>query len=125
MSRTESTACILCSRNCGLTVEIDGGKFTRIRGDEAHPNSKGYLCQKAARLEHYQNHPDRLRQPLKRTPDGRYEPITWDQALQEIAAKLVAIRDQHGGKAFAFVGGAGQGNHLGSAYSRQLLPAMR
>jgi anaerobic selenocysteine-containing dehydrogenase len=125
MTRTDTTACILCSRNCGLTVEIDGGHFVRVRGDDAHPNSRGYLCQKAARLEHYQNHPDRLRHPLKRLPDGRFERIGWDQALAEIAGSLVAIRDRHGGNAFAFVGGAGQGNHLGSAYSRQLLPAMR
>lgn len=125
MSRTESTACILCSRNCGLQVELEGRSFTRVRGDEAHPNSKGYLCQKAARLEHYQNHADRLRHPLKRMADGRFARIGWDQALAEIAARLVAIRERHGGKAFALVGGAGQGNHLGSAYSRQLLPAMR
>lgn len=125
MTRTDTTACILCSRNCGLKVEIDGRRFVRVRGDEAHPDSKGYLCQKAARLEHYQNHPDRLRHPLKRMPDGRFERIGWDQALREIAARLVAIRDRHGGNAFAFAGGAGQGNHLGSAYSRQLLPAMR
>ncbi len=125
MSRTEPTACILCSRNCGLTVEIDGARFTRIRGDEAHPNSKGYLCQKAARLEHYQNHDDRLRHPLKRRPDGSFERISWDQALREIAERLVGIRDRHGGQAFALVGGAGQGNHLGSAYARQMLPAMR
>ncbi len=125
MIRTETTACILCSRNCGLTVEIEDGHFTRIRGDEAHPNSKGYLCQKAARLEHYQNHADRLRQPLKRMPDGHFEPIGRDQALSEIAERLVAIRERHGGKAFAFAGGAGQGNHLGGAYSRQLLAAMK
>jgi anaerobic selenocysteine-containing dehydrogenase len=125
MARTDVTACILCSRNCGLAVELDGGRFTRIRGDEAHPNSRGYLCQKAARLERYQNHADRLRHPLKRMPDGRFERIGWDQALEEIAQRLVAIRERHGGKAFALVGGAGQGNHLGSAYSRQLLPAMR
>jgi anaerobic selenocysteine-containing dehydrogenase len=125
MSTAEITACILCSRNCGLAVELDGGRFVRIRGDEAHPNSRGYLCQKAARLEHYQNHPDRLRHPFKRLPDGGFERIGWDQALAEIAGRLVGIRDGHGGKAFAFVGGAGQGNHLGSAYSRQLLPAMR
>lgn len=125
MSRTEPTACILCSRNCGLTVEIDGARFTRIRGDEAHPNSKGYLCQKAARLEHYQNHDDRLRHPLKRRFDGSFERISWDQAFREIAERLVAIRERHGGQAFALVGGAGQGNHLGSAYARQMLPAMR
>ncbi len=124
MARTERTACILCSRNCGLAVEIEDGRFTRVRGDEAHPNSRGYLCQKAARLEHYQNHADRLRHPLKRRPDGGFERIGWDQALHEIAQKLLEIRDRHDGRAFAFVGGAGQGNHLGSAYSRQLLPAM-
>ena len=109
MSRTESAACILCSRNCGLQVEIEGRSFTRIRGDDAHPNSPGYLCQKAARLERHQNHADTLRHPLKRMPDGRFEPIGWDQALQEIAARLATVHDQHGGRAFAFVGGAGQG----------------
>jgi len=123
--RIESTACILCSRNCGLLAEVEGDSFVRIRGDERHPNSKGYLCQKAARLEHYQNHCDRLQHPLKRMPDGSFARITWDQALSEIAGKLVTIRDRHGGDAFAFVGGGGQGNHVGGAYSRQLLPAMR
>src|SRR5512135_3495177 len=101
MAKVEQTACILCSRNCGLTVEIEDGRFTRIRGDEAHPNSKGYLCQKAARLEHYQNHADRLQHPLKRLPSGEFVRIGWEQALSEIAAKLVAIRDRHGGNAFA------------------------
>ncbi|HET9694356.1 MAG TPA: molybdopterin-dependent oxidoreductase [Steroidobacteraceae bacterium] len=125
MSRIESTACILCSRNCGLRVEIEDASFIRIRGDDDHPASRGYLCQKAARLEHYQNHADRLRQPLKRLPDGSHEPIGWDQALDEIARHLVAIRERHGGKAFAFAGGGGQGNHLGGVYSRQLLSAMR
>ncbi len=124
-TRTDRTACILCSRNCGLTVEIDGGSFVRIRGDEDHPDSKGYLCQKATRLEHYQNHADRLTHPLKRGSDGRFERIGWDQALEEIAGRLIAIRDRHGGRAFASVGGGGQGNHLGGAYSRQLLPAMK
>jgi anaerobic selenocysteine-containing dehydrogenase len=122
---TESTACILCSRNCGLTVEIDQGKFTKIKGDSKHPMTQGYICQKAARLEHYQNNADRLQHPLKRMPDGQFERVTWDQALTEIANKLNSIRDAHGGDAFAFVGGGGQGNHLGAAYSQQLLPAMK
>lgn len=122
--RSEKTACILCSRNCGLTVEIDAGKFVRIRGDEDHPVSKGYICQKAARLDHYQNHDDRLRHPLKRQPDGSFVRVSWDEALTDIARRLVDIRRQHGGDAFAFVGG-GQGNHLGGAYGRQLRVAMK
>ena len=122
---TEKTACILCSRNCGLTVEIEGGKFTRIRGDDDHPMSKGYICQKAARLEHYQNHGDRLQHPLQRQPDGSFAQVSWDAALGYIAQRLLAIRQQHGGDAFAFAGGGGQGNHLGGAYSRQILAAMK
>jgi anaerobic selenocysteine-containing dehydrogenase len=121
---TEQTACILCSRNCGLKVEISDGKFVKINGDEAHPISKGYICQKAARLDFYQNHDDRLTHPLKKQADGSFKRITWDEALTEIAGKLTNIRKLYGGKAFAFVGGGGQGNHWGSIYSRQLLAAM-
>ncbi|HEX5360407.1 MAG TPA: molybdopterin-dependent oxidoreductase, partial [Fluviicoccus sp.] len=122
---TQTTACILCSRNCGLTVEIENGKFTRIRGDDNHPVSKGYICQKAARLEHYQNHDDRLRQPLRRKADGSFEPVSWDEALDDIAQRLLAIRAKHGGKAFATAGGGGQGNHLGGAYLGQVRAAMK
>jgi anaerobic selenocysteine-containing dehydrogenase len=121
---TEQTACILCSRNCGLRVEIEGTRITSVRGDEAHPISKGYICQKAARLQHYQEHADRLEHPLRREPDGSFVRVSWDEALADIAARLVAIRAQHGGRAFAFYGGGGQGNHLGGAYSRQLMRAM-
>lgn len=123
--RSETTACILCSRNCGLRVDIDENKFLRIRGDDEHPISKGYLCQKAARLEHYQNHDDRLKYPLKRQPDGTFVRVSWDEALTDIAERLRRIRDKHGGDAFAFVGGGGQGNHLGGAYASQLLAAMK
>jgi anaerobic selenocysteine-containing dehydrogenase len=121
---TKKTACILCSRNCGLEVETDGGQLKKIRGDDAHPGSKGYLCNKAARLDYYQNHADRLRHPLKRQPDGSFVRVGWDEALEDIARRLIAIRAAHGGDAFALVGGGGQGNHLGGIYSRQLLRAM-
>jgi anaerobic selenocysteine-containing dehydrogenase len=121
---SEKTACILCSRNCGLSVEIDNGRFVKIHGDEQHPISKGYICQKAARLAYYQNHDDRLGHPLKRQADGSFTEISWDIALQEIAEKLQNIKQKHSGNAFAFVGGGGQGNHWGGVYSKQLLTAM-
>ncbi len=124
MTRTEQTACILCSRNCGLRVEVEGGRIGAIRGDEAHPVSQGYLCQKAARLSHYQDHADRLERPLRREPDGSFTPVSWEEALGAIAQRLLAIRVRHGGRAFAFYGGGGQGNHLGGAYSRQVTKAM-
>lgn len=123
---SEKTACILCSRNCGLKVDIENGNFVRIRGDEDHPVSKGYICQKAARLQYYQSHGDRLTHPLKRQPDGSFSRVSWDEALSDIAQRLLQIREQHGGDAFAFLGGGGQGNHLGGAYgSGQLRAAMK
>lgn len=122
---SEQTACILCSRNCGLRVETDGTRIESVRGDETHPVSKGYVCQKAARLAYYQENADRLEHPLRRQPNGTFVRVTWDEALADIAARLIAIRERHGGRAFAFYGGGGQGNHLGGAYSRQLLKAMK
>jgi anaerobic selenocysteine-containing dehydrogenase len=118
------TACILCSRNCGLEIETEGHRFTRIRGDTDHPDSRGYICQKAARLDRYQNHDDRLQEPLKRQGDGTFAPVTWDEALADIAARLNRVRDTHGPDTFALCGGGGQGNHLGALYSQQLLAAM-
>ena len=91
--KTEATACILCSRNCGLLVDHADGKFVRIRGDEQHPVSRGYLCQKPTRLAHYQEHADRITQPLQRQPDGSFVPVTWELALSDIARRLVAIRE--------------------------------
>ena len=119
------TACILCSRNCGLDVETSGRRFVRIHGDKEHPVSKGYMCQKGARLGYYQDNADRLTHPLKRMPDGQFAQVSWDEALRDIATRLLAIRERHGGRAFAFYGGGGQGNHLGGAYGRQLQKAMR
>ena len=119
------TACILCSRNCGIEVQLADGHLARIRGDTRHPLSTGYLCQKAARLDHYQNHADRLSTPLRRRPDGAHEAISWDAAISEIADRLVALRETHGGRALAYYGGGGQGNHLGGVYGRGLVEAMR
>mgnify|MGYP000361479038 CR=1 FL=1 len=95
MSDWHPTACILCSINCGIEVLTDDeGRFLKVRGDKAHPSSQGYLCQKAQRLDHYQNCRDRITSPLKRRADGTFEEIGWDTAIAEIAAKLAAIDDQ-------------------------------
>ncbi len=120
----KKTACILCSENCGLEVQTEGNKITKIRGDKAHPESRGYLCQKATRLDHYQNHEDRLTEPLARQEDGTYLPISWDDAIGQIARKLSEIKDTHGGKTIAYYGGGGQGNHLGGVYSSCLRSAL-
>jgi len=87
-SQQHSTACILCSRNCGILVTTEKGQITKIKGDPAHPMTEGYICQKGARLQHYQDHEDRLTHPLKKQADGSFEAISWDQALSEIAERM-------------------------------------
>ncbi|MEL7210063.1 MAG: hypothetical protein AAGK32_17840, partial [Actinomycetota bacterium] len=49
------TACVLCSANCGVEIKIEDRRFVRVRGDKEHVESKGYTCEKALRLDHYQN----------------------------------------------------------------------
>ncbi len=120
-----ATACILCSENCGLEVQIEDGHIARIRGDKHHPKSQGYACQKAQRLDHYVHHADRLEHPLRRTADGSYEPVSWDVAIREIADKLVSLRDTHSGRSLAYYGGGGQGNHLGGVFGGALRAAMQ
>lgn len=118
------SACILCECNCGVEIQLDGRRLARIRGDKEHPASAGYTCEKALRLDHYQNGKHRLTTPLRRREDGSYEEIDWDTAISEIAAKLAAVRDAYGGDKIFFYGGGGQGNHLGGVYNRALQAAL-
>jgi anaerobic selenocysteine-containing dehydrogenase len=119
------TACILCSQNCGLRVQVTPeGRLTRIRGDREHPISQGYACEKAQRLDHYQNGPGRLTTPLRRRDDGTFEAVDWNTAIAEIAGRLGAIRDTHGGASIFYYGGGGQGNHLGGGYGRATRAAL-
>ncbi|MGZ8813086.1 MAG: molybdopterin-dependent oxidoreductase [Mycobacterium sp.] len=120
----QSTACILCECNCGIVVQLDGRKLAKIRGDKEHPASQGYTCNKALRLDHYQNNRSRLTSPMRRRPDGSYEEIDWDTAIVEIAAGFRRIADTYGGDKIFYYGGGGQGNHLGGAYSGAFLKAL-
>ncbi len=121
---SHKTACILCSLNCGIEIEVDENRqFTKITGDKDHPHSQGYICQKATRLNYYQNQ-KRLQSPLKKNENGDFEEIPWDQAIQEIADKLVHIRDTFGGDTVAYAGGGGQGNHFPGVYATALRGAI-
>lgn len=123
----KSTACILCECNCGIEVQLggaDGRRFVRVRGDDAHPASLGYACEKPLRLDYYQNGSHRLTKPLRRRADGSFEEVDWDTAIREVAAGFAAIRDTHGGESIFYYGGGGQGNHLPGAYGRSTRAAL-
>jgi anaerobic selenocysteine-containing dehydrogenase len=120
MSEWQKTSCVLCFNNCGLEVVTEGSKIVKVRGDKENPRSHGYLCRKGANIAYFQNDPERLRSPLKRVGD-RFERISWDQALDEIADKLREIVQTHGPRSIAYMGGGGQGCHFEAAFGVRFL----
>ena len=123
----KKTACILCSLNCGLEVQVGGpgGRhLVKLKGDRDHPVSRGYLCEKAQRLDFYQTAGDRLDAPLRRRPDGTFEAIDWETAIREVAAGFREVKTRFGGDKILYYGGGGQGNHLGGAYGAATLAAL-
>ena len=81
---------------------MEGGRATRLRGNPAHPVTQGFVCGKVARYLDRQYSPDRLLFPQRRTGakgEGRFERISWDEALETIAGRLAAISSEHGPEA--------------------------
>ena len=123
MSEWKKTSCVLCYHNCGLEVQTEGHRITKVRADKNHPRTRGYLCRKGSKLAHYQDNKERLTQPLKREGD-RLVPVTWDQAVTEIAERLKSIVEEHGPRSLAYMGGGGQGCHTEAGFGRTLLTAL-
>lgn len=120
MSEWKKTSCVLCAQNCGLEVIAEGSQILKVRADRESPRSQGFICRKGANIAFFQNNPDRLKYPLKRV-GGRFERISWSQALDEIAAKIKEIREKHGPRSIAYMGGGGQGCHFQSLFGVPLL----
>ena len=106
---THKTFCRLCHAACPLDVDIDeaNSHIVAVRGDRDDPLFEGYTCIKGRQMADQHHHPDRLRQPLKRTPDGRFEPTSSQTAFDEIAAQIAAIVAAHGPRAVASYTGTG------------------
>ena len=122
------SACNLCYINCGVELAVAGlgadARVVKVRGDRDNPRSQGYLCNKAQAIPSYVHHRDRLTAPLRRRADGSYEVIDWETAIREIAQRLRAVVDAHGGKSLAMFGGGGQGNHAGGSYGIGFMRAL-
>lgn len=117
--------CNLCEAMCGLRIETSGGRVTSIRGDEEDPFSKGHICPKAVALQDLHEDPDRLRQPVRRTATG-WEPISWEEALDETARRLHAIQREHGKDALGvYVGNPTVHDHGAMLFLPLLLRALR
>ncbi|ATB45282.1 molybdopterin-dependent oxidoreductase [Corallococcus macrosporus] len=117
--------CNLCEAMCGLRIELDAGRITAIRGDAEDPFSRGHVCPKALALEDLHQDPDRLRGPLRRTATG-WEPVSWDDALDESARRLHAIQREHGRDAVGSYLGNPNVHNLGNMlFGPELLRTLR
>lgn len=123
-TRDASTVCVLCSHNCGLKVDVEDGRITAVRPDESNPITEGYACNKGFSIARYADHKQRTTQPLKRQPNGDFEPISWEQAIAEIGDRLLSIREQHGPRAISLVGVGGQANHMDAPYALGFLSGL-
>ena len=119
----KKTFCRVCEPACGLVASVEGDRLVKLRADQDHPVSKGFVCNKGIYGLDIHNDPDRLREPLKRTSTGEFEAISWDQALTEIAQRLDAIKTHHGVSAIAgYSGNPGAFNTLlGPSYGSFML----
>jgi anaerobic selenocysteine-containing dehydrogenase len=99
--QTKKSFCRFCHANCAIEVDIEDGRAVVIRGDVANPLFGGYTCMKGRELPAQANHPERLRRSRKRIAPGEFVEIGSSAALDEIAARLAAIRDRHGARSIA------------------------
>ncbi len=97
--------CQLCSTVCGIVGYVKDGRILKVEGNPNDPNSRGHLCARGQAALNHQYHPERLLYPLKRVGkrgEGKWKRITWDEALDEIAVRLKAVRDSGKPEEFAF-----------------------
>lgn len=96
------TYCRVCEALCGMVATVADGKIVKVRPDRDNPHSRGHICVKGPALAEVTYDPDRVTTPLKRVGGpGEFAPVSWDEALNDIAARLSASIDQHGSQSFA------------------------
>jgi anaerobic selenocysteine-containing dehydrogenase len=116
-----------CPDTCALLVTVEDGVATEVKGDPDHPTTAGVLCTKVSRYVERTYHPERLLYPMRRVGkkgEGKFERISWEQALDEIAARLkpIAARDPQGILPYSYCGTMGlvQGEAMAMRFFNKL-----
>lgn len=90
------SVCCYCAVGCGLIIHVENGKVINIEGNPDSPINRGSLCSKGSALKFLVNNEERLKKPLYRAPGSdKWEEISWDKALTEIAKRVKATRDKY------------------------------
>lgn len=88
-----------CPDTCGLLVKVEDGRITAVKGDPEHPYTNGFTCKKATFFPEHVHADTRITTPMKRTGpkgSGQFAPISWDDALDEVASQMRSVSEQHG-----------------------------
>jgi anaerobic selenocysteine-containing dehydrogenase len=116
-----------CPDTCAMQVTVQGGRVIRVQGAPDHPPTQGALCTKVSRYAERSYHPERVLQPLKRSGpkgSGRFEPVSWDAALDDIAQRLkqIAARDPQAVLPYSYAGTMGllQGESMAGRFFHKL-----
>jgi len=109
MEEWKKTTCVMCAVGCGLEVKVENNRIVKVRPDKNSPVSEGYVCRKGMNIAYHEHNADRLLYPMKKV-GAKFERISWDQAIGEIAQKLKKILQEHGPRSLASVAGGGEFN---------------
>ncbi len=113
------TDCILCVSGCGINAHIEDGRLVGVSGMTEHPLNHGELCARGEAIVEYVYSPDRLQYPMKKV-NGKWERLSWDEALDIIAQKLDSSKKEFGAHALAiFCGSIGVENNELAAFARR------
>ncbi|MFC1989766.1 molybdopterin-dependent oxidoreductase, partial [Chloroflexota bacterium] len=96
--------CRGCHGGCGVLVHVNNGTIVKIEGDPDFPTNHGSMCSKGLAFKQLVYHPDRLKYPLKRTGkkgEGKWQQISWDEALDTIVSKLQQVKQDYGAECIA------------------------
>jgi len=120
MATTVYRSCPLCEATCGVAITTEGDRVLSVRGDDADPFSKGYICPKGTALGDLHHDPDRLQRPVVR--DGaEWRELPWEAAFDLVATRLRQVRDAHGKDAIGVYQGNPTAHNLGLMTYGQLL----
>jgi anaerobic selenocysteine-containing dehydrogenase len=121
---TVATLCRMCDTRCAINVQLKEGVIVDITPFDRHPVNLGRMCPRGGAAVDMFYHRDRILKPLKKQSDGSFAEISPETALDEIAARIAAVRDAHGARAVGVWKGEGVGFFQQEEYARRFARAL-